>query len=203
MTEEQKWQDWQPEDADLDRLLKKRSLSRISASHPLLKLKKALLLNIIWGLLILLFYLAIMIILPVWPILLTLLVTSIFSLYFIVKAVKLYRSIQSYVSANRPMLEELRMHHSEIESWGKLQQKLGLFVYPFAIAGGYLSGGILGSGKTIEELLQRPVFLYTLPVTAIVLIPLCYWLTKWMFRKAFGKHLQALGGLIQSLEQDN
>ncbi|MCG7859559.1 hypothetical protein MD537_21455, partial [Flavihumibacter sediminis] len=69
--------------------------------------------------------------------------------------------------------------------------------------GGYLSGGILGSGKTIEELMTKPIFVYALPVTMLVLIPICYWLAKWMFNKSFGKHLRSLEGIIHSLEVDN
>lgn len=203
MTEQTKWQDWNPEDADLSRLLKPGRIQRIQPGHPLMKLKKALLMNMIWGVLIFLFYIYIIIVFPYWPILITIVITMAFTAYVLVKAWKLYTSIQTTVSATRPVLEELRMHHREISDWGRVQQKLGLLVYPFAAAGGYLSGGILGSGKTIEELMTKPIFVYALPVTMLVLIPICYWLAKWMFNKSFGKHLRSLEGIIHSLEVDN
>lgn len=203
MTEQTNWQDWNPEDADLSRLLTPGRIQRIQPAHPLMKLKKALLMNMIWGILILVFYIFIIGIFPYWPIFLTIVLTIAFTVYVLLKAWKLYWSIQTTVSATRPVLAELRMHHREISDWGRVQQKLGLLVYPLAAAGGYLSGGILGSGKTIAELMTKPIFVYALPFTILVLVPVCYWLAKWMFNRSFGKHLRSLEGIIKSLEMDN
>lgn len=203
MNEQQKWQDWKPEDEDLNQLLQPGKIQQMQQHHPLLKLKRGLEMNMISGVIIFIFYLAILWFFPIWPIVLTMLINLCFTMYVLGTAWKLYKSIQLTVSATRPVLHELKTHFEEITKWGRVQQKLGIFVYPFAAAGGYFCGGILGSGKTFEELMQRPVFVYVLPVTVIVLVPLGYLLAKWMFNKAFGRHLRSLEGIIQSLEMDN
>ena len=203
MTEQTSWQEWNPEDADLSSLLEPGRIRQLQPGHPLIKLKRALQMNMVSGFLILLFYIAIIAFFPYWQIVITMIITVAFTVYVLVKAWNLYRSIQATVSATRPVLEELRIHYKEISNWGRVQQKLGIFVYPFAAAGGYFCGGIIGSGKTIEELMSRPVFVYALPITILVLVPAGYWLAKWLFNRAFGKHLRSLEGIIQSLELDN
>ncbi|WP_290708302.1 hypothetical protein, partial [Flavihumibacter sp. CACIAM 22H1] len=140
MNEQQKWQDWKPEDEDLDKLLLPGRIQQFQPQHPLLKLKKGLQMNIISGLVILVFYLAILWLFPYWQISLAMLITISFTVYVLWTAWKLYRSIQSTVSATRPVLQELKQHLGEITKWGRVQQQLGLFVYPFAAAGGYLCG---------------------------------------------------------------
>lgn len=203
MNEQQKWQDWKPEDEDLNKLLRPGSIQRLQPGHPLVKLTKSLRLNMIWGGIIMSFYLSVIFFFPYWPVVLAMLVTLIFSLYVFRGAWRLYRSIQTTTqSATRPLLQELKVHYMEIREWGRVQQKLGIFVYPFAAAGGYISGGLLGSGMSMDVLLQKPTFIYVLPITIIVLVPLGYWLSKWLFKKSFGKLLIQLKGIIESLEKE-
>lgn len=38
-----------------------------------------------------------------------------------------------------------------------------------------------------------------LAVCIIVLVPACYWTAKWLFKVAFGKHLEALHARIAEL----
>ncbi|HEY8398697.1 MAG TPA: hypothetical protein VIK80_12205 [Flavihumibacter sp.] len=203
MNEQAKWQDWKPEDDDLNQLLKPGSIQKLQPGHPLIKLTRGLRRNIIWSLLILIGYVMIMIIFPYWQVLLTLTITSAFTIYVVWGAWTLYRAIQTTTrNSTRPLLEELKLHHDEISAWGRIQIKLGIFVYPFAATGGYLCGGLARTGLTLDQLLERGRFVYLLPVVILVLVPLGYLASKWMFRRSFGKLLIQLKGLIDSLEDE-
>lgn len=52
----------------------------------------------------------------------------------------------------------------------------------------------------MSDVLQRTSFIVVLAVLALVLSPVCAWLSKWMFRQAFGKQVDRLAALIAQLE---
>ena len=200
MNENKNWQNWQPVDKDLEGLLRPGFANKLQAHHPLMKLKRNLLINIIWSIVITLIYVLLIIIFPVWPVWLALAITSLFNIATVWPAIGFYREIQPEVSSSQGLLQQMKVQHHAISAWGKLQLRLALFVYPVATAGGYFLGGILGSGRTVDELLGQKLFVWVLPIAIIVLVPLSYLLAKWMFRKSFGRHLNALQNNIRSLE---
>jgi hypothetical protein len=63
-----------------------------------------------------------------------------------------------------------------------------------------MMGGVLGSGKTVGEFMSKPPVLIAFAIILVVLIPACYYLAKWMNRKAFGDHLEKLKANIDQLK---
>lgn len=194
------WQSWQPEDKDLDILLQPGFTHHMQPNHPLMKLKKNLLVNTIWGILITIGYIVIMIMTPIWPVLVALGITTAFNVLIIVQAIQLYRSIKTSISSTDSVLSILKKHYQEISAWCTMQNKLAIWVYPFAAVGGYVYGGVLSSGKSFEELFSSPLFFWALAVMLIILIPISLYAAKYMTRKAFGVHLETLKATIQNLE---
>jgi predicted neutral ceramidase superfamily lipid hydrolase len=194
------WQSWQPQDKDLESLLQPGFSTRMQPHHPLMKLKRNLFINTVWGVLITIGYLVIMATTSIWPVLIALGTTSLFNIIILLQSIKLYRSIQTIISPAESVLSISRKHYKEITAWCKMQNKLALWVYPVAATGGYIYGGVLSSGKTFEELVKQPLFIWALPVTLAILVPLSYLLARWMARKAFGIHLDNLKATILSLE---
>ncbi|GAO42824.1 hypothetical protein [Flavihumibacter petaseus] len=202
MNNQQHWNDWQPVDDDLDRLLQPGFTRRTQPQQPLLKLKKALRNNLFWSLGITLMYIILMVYFQFWEIQLALFVTSLFNGWLMWSAWKLYRQIDKTIESQAPLLETLKMHHSEISRWGRVQLKLALLVYPFSVAGGYLLGGIVATGLPVDALMSQKRFFWALPVTIIVLVPVSYLLARWLFRAAFGVHLDRLSENIRELESE-
>lgn len=196
------WNDWDPVDKDLEHFLQPGMLSRLQPHHPLMKLKRNLLINMVWSLLITIFYLVLMLAYPAWPVVLTLVICSCFNIMVVGMAWKLYRGIRAEVSGNTGLLQELKQQHSAISKWGRIQLKLALFVYPIAAAGGYILGGILGSQRSISELMEQRLFVWVMPLAILTLVPLSYWLAKWLFSRSFGRHLAALKENIDALEAE-
>lgn len=200
MDDQNRWKDWKPVDEELNRMLRPGFSRRLNPNHPLEKLKVNLVINMAWGLLITLAYLVIILVYPIWPVVLALLITSAFNVIVLKGAMNLYRSIRTTISGEVSLLESLKKHHADIEAWGRLQLKMAIWVYPFATAGGYILGGTIGSGKSLDQLMQQQSFVWVLPLAILVFVPVGYLVARWMFKKAFGRHLAALELTIKALE---
>ncbi len=60
-------------------------------------------------------------------------------------------------------------------------------------------GGVLGSDKTVEGFLYNSTMLLLLGITILVLVPVFYYVAKWMFDYAYGKHLKKIKTFINEL----
>nr|MBC7612753.1 hypothetical protein [Pseudopedobacter sp.] len=111
---------------------------------------------------------------------------------------QLYKSIETNVTANN-LLSELKRVVYILEEWIGVQCKVAIFVYPISATGGYFLGGVIGSGKTVGQFMSRPFVVYAFIITIIILMPICYYLSKWMFNYSFGKSIKQMQKLIDEL----
>ena len=81
-----------------------------------------------------------------------------------------------------------------------IQQQAGLLIYPVSATGGFMIGGSVGAGKSITEVMQKPGMIIALLIALIILVPLCFYLAKWMSKKAFGKYAEQLKQNIEMLK---
>jgi hypothetical protein len=192
----------EPQDDDLSSLLKASRLSNISSQNPLEKIKRNLLINMAWGILISLLYVAAISYFRIWQVQLCLVVVLLFSLWALNTAYLQYKQINPAVSPVNPLLAELKRHHQSITNWMNTQQRVALFIYPVSALGGFMLGGVEGSGKPVSVFMSKPIVLIALLVALAVLVPACWFLTKWMFRYSFGKHMKTLKQNIDALEEE-
>ncbi len=189
------------QDDDLLYMLQKPALSKLSSHSPLEKIRKNLLINMIWAFLICLFYIGIIIYFHIWQVQIPIFAVLIFTLWGLYSGYQIYGQIKATVSTG-PLLAELKRHHQTITTWIHAQQRVGLFIYPISAAGGFMLGGVLGSGKPVEVFMSKPIVLAALVISIIVLVPACYYLARWMCKYSFGKHLDALKENIRELEEE-
>jgi ABC-type sugar transport system permease subunit len=192
----------QAPDDDLSSLLRAPRLSRFSSNNPLEKIKKNTLLNMIWGGLVCLFYVGIIGYFQIWQVQIAIFIVLLFSLWAVYTAYRQYQQLNSQVSASNPVLQELKRHHQSISNWMKTQQRVALFIYPISAAGGFMLGGVMGSGKPVEVFMGKPFVQLALLISIVILVPACYYLARWMFQQSFGKHLAALQENITELEAE-
>lgn len=183
-------------------MLQETSLLKLSSHNPLQKIKKNLLVNMVWGATVCAFYIAVIIYFPIWQVQTALGPVLVFSLWAVYTAYREYKKINTTVSSANPLLAELKRHHQSITAWLNTQQRVALLIYPISAAGGFMLGGALGSGKPVEVFLSKPVILITMFITIIILVPACFYLARWMFKHSFGKHLEALKSNIYDLEEE-
>ena len=188
------------EDEDLSSLLQPNSLSKRPSNNPLEKIKKNLLINIIWAIVISIGYILIIGFFHIWQVQLSLGVVLAFTLWAAYHAWLQYKKINTMVASSGSLLDELKRHHQSISNWMKVQQQVALIIYPISAAGGFLLGGVLGSGKPVEVFMSKTVVQIALPACIIILTPAAYYLARWMYNYSFGKHLAALQKNINDLE---
>jgi hypothetical protein len=190
----------QQKDSDLTALMQSGRLPKISSHHPLDRIRRLLRFNMGASILVCLCYFGILFRFHYWQVQATIFVTLCFSLYAFYSAFLLYRRLDTRVSADRPLLMELKKQRDSILKWMASLQQLSLWVYPAAAAGGFMLGGILGSGKTVEAFMAPAYVKISLLVTIVLLAPLGYFLSRWLCQRSFGKHLRSLEDNIQELE---
>lgn len=193
------WQQSSSGDEDLRRLLENIDPEKLSSRLPLKKLRFNLLAGIVLAIFITIGYVMLFLVIPVWQVRVALCVVTVFNVVVMVDSWKLYNKTPGTVSAYRPLKEELTRHYSSFQKWWRIQERMGLFVYPIAATGGFILGGVEGSGKTAEAFLYNPRMIIILGVALVVLVPLCYYMARWMFNYAYGKHLKKIKGLIDEL----
>jgi hypothetical protein len=192
----------EPQDDDLTSLLKTSRLSKISSHNPLEKIKRNLLINIIWGVLICLLNIAALFYFPIWQVQLCIFLVLLFSLWALYTAYLQYKNINTAISPVNPVLDEMKRHYQSITSWMNTQQRVALFIYPVSALGGFMLGGVSGSGKPVAVFMSKPHIWIVLIIALAVLVPACWYLTKWMFRYSFGRHMKALKENIVALEAE-
>jgi hypothetical protein len=188
------------EDPEFDKLLNERSLRNLKSKHPLLTLRKNLMLNIVYSIIVSSMIIVAIFTFWIWQVQLALVIVSIFNFWYMFQGYKLYEHIKPNISTENNVLYELETHFNKIGQWIKLSEKIALFIYPISIIGGFLLGGVLGSKKSVDEFLV-PKILQILLVTIIILTPTCHYLTKWMNKIMFSNHLKDLAEKIEDLKK--
>lgn len=194
----EQWKDLNGGDADLAALIGKGVPSRPSID-PIERIKRNLRLNAIFGIVIALAYVVLMFRFPVWQVLVSIGIVFFFTVWAVTRGLIMYRDMRHH-NLNNSLLEEMERHYTAITSWDSMQQKLGMFVYPVAAAGGFMVGGALGSGKPIDIVMSKPIMLYSMIIMAAILVPIGLKVAKWMSRKAFGQYADQLKANIDALK---
>ena len=199
MNIENVWQQAGGSDETLNKMLQNSAFGNLHSKLPLNKLKKTLYIGMIWAVMITTAYVTLFFIVNIWQVYIALATLIFFNIWISVDGWKLYKNINVNISSTNSLKEELQKNDSDFQRWWRIQERLGLFVYPIGGAGGFILGAVWGSGKTVEAFLYNPKMLSILGVIILILVPLGYYVAKWMFNAAYGKHLKKLKLLIDEL----
>jgi len=200
MSFEQDWEAITPADKALADLLEK-GVPKLPSKDPLQKVKRNLLYNAIMGFCIAVFYIVIICKFPVWQVWVCIGTVFLFTVWASVDALRHHLAIQQSHAAHN-LLQEMKRHYQALTHWMKMQQQVALFIYPVAGAGGFMIGGSLGAGRTIDEVMHKPIMMIIMVITVLLLIAPCFYLARWMNKKAFGNYVQQLKQNIDALENE-
>ncbi len=202
MNSKEQWKSFgEDEDADLSALLNMKSITKHISTDPMMKIKRNLLINSILGILISAGYIFLLIRFPFWQLLLCIGIVLIFTVWAVVKAFLLYNNMEKTLPGNT-VLQEMERHYASMENWMTVQQKVGLLIYPVSAAGGFMLGGSLGAGKSIDIIMQKPLMIIALLIAVAILVPLCFYLARWMCKVAFVKYTEQLKRNIETLKSE-
>lgn len=189
-------------DTELEALLQPSIISKLPSKDPIQKIKRNLVINSIFGIVIGSMYILILIRYPLWQLFICLGIVLGFTVWAVVKAILLFHQLNRKHLVYS-VLETLEEHYEKLTRFLQLQQKVGLIIYPVSAAGGFMLGGYIGSGKPIEQFMSKPAVWIALVISIVVLVPICHYLAKWMNKKAFGQFAAILKQNIESLKSEN
>lgn len=199
MSIEDIWQQNEGKDEMLNKMLKGENLDKLHSKLPMKQLKKNLIIGMFWAVVVTLIYILLFFFIPLWQVHIALIILILFNVWIMILSWKLYKDIYENITPQNSLKEELEKNYSGFQRWWSIQEKLGIFVYPVGAAGGFITGGVEGSGKSVEDFLYNPQMLIILIITLLILVPLCYFGARWMFNYAYGKHLKKIKAAIDEL----
>lgn len=185
----------------LDSMLQQKHVLHLPSKGPLEKLRKNLALNLSFAVIITLGYAYLIFYFPYWQIQVGLLITIFFNLVLMWQAYQQYKNIEPALSTTN-VLQNLKHIHASFKKMCRQQERAALLVYPVACAAGFMLGGVVGSGKTVEAFMSKSVAQIALAICIVVLVPVCYYLAKWMNKIAFGKYVDQIKEHIDALERE-
>ncbi|GAC1592376.1 MAG: hypothetical protein NVS3B19_13880 [Ginsengibacter sp.] len=200
MNIENAWEKLGEGDHLLDPILK-GNLDLLNTKSPLKKIRKGLLHSIYLGTLFSAIYIFACVYYNIWQVNLIFGLLIIFNSWISITGYKLYTTINENIDPSNSLLEELQKNYWCIKQWWSIQERVSIFIYPFTVVGGFMLGGIIGSGKSLGTLFSKNIFIISLIIAIISLVPLSYWLARKMFDYAFGKHLKKIEILIKQLSE--
>jgi hypothetical protein len=181
---------------DIDRISSFRATNNYA---PLKKMQKMLLTNMLWAILIVCVYIGILCFVRQWQIQALIGITLAVTLWSVISAWQLRQAVVTDVLPNN-LLTELKRNRDAIQRWMRVQIRAAMCLYPFSTAGGFLLGGVIGSGKSVGTLLSKPLVVWLMVIVVALLTPLSYYLGKWMCKQSFGKLLDQINETITELE---
>ena len=199
---ENTWKALNDGDKSLEDILEKPSYQPSTSLHPLSKLRKNLIIGIIWGIIISAGYLFLFFYFPIWQVRSVLALLLVFNSWMMLTSWLLYHKTPPTISPELSLKDEIEKNIRSFQRWWKLQEGVGLFVYPFAASGGFIMGGVLGSGKPAEVFLSKPEIIYILLILIAVIVPVSFYLARFLFRHTYGKHLDRLKMLAEDLNSE-
>lgn len=202
MNIQEQWKNIQPApDDDLLSLMDISAINKLSSKDPLKKIKRNLLCNSRWAIVITMGCIWLFFRFPVWQLQWCIGLLVLLTLPIVVITLSLYLKIRVPHPLSSPLLQELERYERIIRQWINLHTYLGLIIYPVSIAGGFLLGTVL-TGKPFEAVMSKPSTIIILISTIAVLMPLCYFMDKWMMHKSFGRYLAILKQNIEHLKSE-
>lgn len=195
------WQQPVPDSSELSKMLSSKAFLYSKEPGPLARLKKNLVIHLVYAVVITLGYLAILFYFHYWQVQACIGLLVIFNAWAMYKAYRLYAGIELDLTQQN-VLSELKKHYNTFSEWQRQSLRIAILVYPFAAAGGFMLGGAVGAGKPPEVLFEKPFFSIALVISIIVLVPLSYLLARWMTKVAFGKFVDQLKVRIDELESE-
>jgi hypothetical protein len=110
------------------------------------------------------------------------------------------RVLRTIPHPDEDLLSFLERSTKRIKNALKTEENLALWVYPISATAGFMVGFTIQ--QPLELIFEERIVLYILFACIVVITPISHFLTKWLNKLAFGKHINQQESIIQSLKSD-
>jgi hypothetical protein len=169
------------------------------SKHPVQKLKNAYLISTGFSMAFLIAFIVLFFLFDEAIVKVGLVFMMISYIFFFTTNFSMYRKVNVVLPIDGSLKTVLTHTYDFITENIRFQEKVALFIYPFAAASGFLMGGQVGSGNIMKMLEAKQVIIIML-ITSAILTPIGFYLTRWMYKIYYGKCLTELKDRIAQLE---
>lgn len=189
---------------DLEKPLPKASalLTSSKSKHPVQRLKRAYLISIGFSVVFLFVFIALLFRFEETVVRIGILAMVIAYVAFSAINLRAYQKIRTDFPMDGNLKTVLQNTYDFITGNIRYQERVGLFIYPFALAAGFLMGLSEGSGSAAEAI-NSQVVLIMLGVVIVLFTPLCWLLARWLYRATYTPCLVDLKKLIEELNRSD
>jgi hypothetical protein len=173
---------------------------RKRSKHPVQKLKNAYLITTGFSVVSLIAFIVLFFLFDEWIVKVGLVFMICSYIFFFANNFSMYRKVNIALPIDQSLKTALLHTYNFITENIRFQERVAVFIYPFATASGFLMGGSEGSGN-VMKMLERTEVWVALIVSCVVLTPLAFYLTRWMYKVSYGKCLTELKARIEELER--
>ena len=120
---------------------------------------------------------------------------------FIWQTIYLYRRYLQNLYPENDIKSYLKTLHYSLKAGLRYQELIAIFFYPVSLAAGFLLS--LYEQGEIETLFSNPFLWGTLIAIIILITPLFYLLSRWLYKITFDKYLDQIEVVLNELKEDN
>lgn len=169
-------------------------------NQPVDRIRKALDVNIVFAVLLGLFYIYALILFRqplIQAGILILIAGHVWSINF---TLCLRKTILQTYNETSPLLETLQLTASAVRRWIFISEYSGIIFYPVAVATGFMAGGWQGSGLPIAEFMGKPYVIIAFALAIALLVPISFISTRLLIKISFLKYLRQLENNIRDMD---
>jgi hypothetical protein len=170
------------------------------SKHPVQKLKNAYLISTGFSMVFLIAFVILFFLFDESIVKVGLVFMMISYVFFFTINFSVYQKVNVVLPIDESLKTVLTHTYDFIKENIRFQERAALFIYPFAAASGFLMGGSVGSGN-VEKMLEAKEAIVILIVTSLILTPIGFYLTRWLYKNYYGKCLTELKERINELEK--
>jgi len=171
-----------------------------SSADPLLKLRLIIRINSGYGILFSLLFLALFVYFDFFWVRFFLGVVLLGYVLAIVYNSYLLRRVLITPAADENIRIRLSLIYYRMKKALQTVEIAALFFYPFSLTAGFIMA-LAEEGK-LEKLSAEPLLQGLLVACFVLFVPLCYYLTKWLNKIAFGKEVDRIFDLLTALDEE-
>lgn len=171
-----------------------------SSADPLLKLRLIIRINSGYGILFSLLFLALFVYFDFFWVRFFLGVVLLGYVLAIVYNSYLLRRVLITPAADENIRIRLSLIYYRMKKALQTVEIAALFFYPFSLTAGFIMA-LAEEGK-LEKLSTEPLLQGLLVACFVLFVPLCYYLTKWLNKIAFGKEVDRIFDLLTALDEE-
>ena len=125
---------------------------------------------------------------------------GLFHIIGLVFFVRQYRIAKAFDLSQISVKQVLQGYLENIHKTVRLEERAGLFLYPFAGSAGFVFS--LSQAGEMDKALGNPVIWLILLVTVLIITPIAHYSAKWLNKKTFKSYTDLLEKRLLELDED-